>query len=231
MKKILLTLVTMLAAVGMNAQEGNVKMYIEVESTSDLKNIPVTIYMDNTVEIAGIEAKFALPEGLTADNFNENDDAADTYTVLSDRATKNHEKNTVEMFNKSKPNDLILSITTGTKTGYFDGQTGAIGTFYFDGSSLSDGEFEVKMYGASAFHDASGRYDAGGYHTPDQSADYKAFEYPAKFKIEGGTAVGITAIRANNSAVKAGVYNIAGQRLNGLQKGINIVNGQKVIVK
>lgn len=230
MKKILLTLVAMLAVAGMNAQEGTVNMYIEVGSTSDLTNIPVTIYLDNTVEINGIEAKFALPEGLTDKSFVENDDAADTYTVLSDRATKNHEKNTVEMFNKSNPNDLILSITTGTKAGFFDGQTGAIGTFYFDGSSLGDGEYAVKMYGASAFHDASGRYDAAGYHTPDQSADYQAFESTATVKIEGGAAVGISSVKAATD-VHTGIYNIAGQRMNGLQKGINIVNGQKVIVK
>ena len=69
MKKILLTLVTMLAAVGMNAQEGNVKMYIEVESTSDLKNIPVNLYIDNDVELVGYQASFALPEGLGKSNF------------------------------------------------------------------------------------------------------------------------------------------------------------------
>ena len=64
--------------------------------------------------------------------------------VLGDRANKNHEKNTVEMFTNSKPNDLLLSITTGTKTGYFSGNSGEVGTFYFDGSSLADGEYQTQ---------------------------------------------------------------------------------------
>lgn len=229
MKKILLSLVTMLAAVSMNAQE-TVNMYIQVGSTSDAKNIPVTLYLDNSIEITALQASFALPTGLGKDNFVENDDAADTYMVLGDRANKNHEKNTVEMFTNSKPNDLLLSITTGTKTGYFSGNSGEVGTFYFDGSSLADGEYQVSMYGASAFHDASGRYDAGGYHTPDQSADYKPFEGTATFKVAGGTVTGIELVKAATT-VKTGIYNIAGQRLNGLQKGINIVNGKKIIVK
>ncbi|GEM_PF-4557965 len=229
MKKILLTLVTMLAAVGMNAQEGNVKMYIEVESTSDLKNIPVNLYIDNDVELVGYQASFALPEGLGKSNFIFDEDE-EVYFVLSSRATKNHIKNTKELWVASHPNDLLVSCLSDNNS-KLKNTSGSVGTFTFDGSSLSDGEYEVKMYDAFALPTASARYDAAGYHTPDQSADYKSFEYSAKLKIEGGTAVGITAIRANNSAAKAGVYNIAGQRLNGLQKGINIVNGQKVIVK
>ena len=39
-------------------------------------------------------------------------------------------------------------------------------------------------------------------------------------------------IEQKNVALKPqGIYNIAGQRLNSLQKGINIVNGKKVFVK
>ncbi len=236
MKKILLSLVTMLAAVSMNAQE-TVNMYIQVGSTSDAKNIPVTLYLDNTVEITGFQASFALPEGLTKDNYTvvnaeavEEDDEDPYWFELSSRAVSAHKKNNVNMFTKSLPNDLLVSVTSGNSTKYFKENTGAIGTFSFDGSSLADGEYAVKLYGASAFHDASGRYDAGGYHTPDQSADYKPFEVTATFKVAGGTVTGIELVKAATT-VKTGIYNIAGQRLNGLQKGINIVDGKKIIVK
>ena len=45
-------------------------------------------------------------------------------------------------------------------------------------------------------------------------------------------ATGIALIEEKNVALKPqGIYNIAGQRLSKLQKGINIVNGKKVLVK
>lgn len=228
MKKILLTLVAMLAVVGMKAQEGNVNMYIEVESTSDVKNIPVNLYLDNDVELVGYQVSFALPDGLTKENFIYDEDE-EFYFILSDRAAKNHIRNSKNMFTASHPNDLLANCISdnGTK---LKGNSGVAGTFHFDASPLADGEYEVRMYDAFALPSAAARYDAGGYHTPDQSADYKPFEYAAKFTIANGTVVGINAVKVN-ADVQNGIYNIQGQRMNGLQKGINIVNGQKVIVK
>ncbi len=236
MKKILLTLVAMLAVAGMNAQE-TVNMYIEVGSTSDAANIPVTLYLDNTVEITGFQVSFALPAGLTKDNYVvvnaeavEEDDEDPYWFELSSRAVSAHKKNNVNMFTKSQPDDLLVSVTSGQSTRYFKENSGAVGSFYFDGSSLADGEYAVTMYGANAFHDASGRYDASGYHTPEQSADYSPFEGTATFTIASGTVTGIDLVK-DAATSKTGIYNIAGQRLNGLQKGINIVDGKKVIVK
>ena len=42
---------------------------------------------------------------------------------------------------------------------------------------------------------------------------------------------GIEAIRNNKEVIRTGIYNLQGQRLNSLQKGLNIVNGQKVFIK
>lgn len=51
-----------------------------------------------------------------------------------------------------------------------------------------------------------------------------------EMSIELGEATGIDALNAivNNNA---GVYDLAGRKMNGLHKGINIVNGAKIIVK
>ena len=35
----------------------------------------------------------------------------------------------------------------------------------------------------------------------------------------------------NNEVIKRNVYNLQGQRISSLQKGLNIVNGQKIYVK
>ena len=42
---------------------------------------------------------------------------------------------------------------------------------------------------------------------------------------------GIEAIKANKEDVRNDIYNLHGQRLSTLQKGLNIINGQKVFVK
>lgn len=226
MKKILLTLVTMLAAVSMNAQN---TMKIEVGETSNLAKIPVNIIFNTTEPMIGLQASFTLPEGLGASNFKkskgayvvinpdfwpydeDNDDYDASYYTFSGKKE--------EMFTNSAPNDLLVSITSGTDASakMIASDGGTFATFTFDGSTLADGEYVVKMYKATLFPSASVRYDQE--------------DYEAKFKIESGTAVGVGAIKANNTAAHTGIYNIAGQRLDGLQKGINIVNGQKVIVK
>ena len=42
---------------------------------------------------------------------------------------------------------------------------------------------------------------------------------------------GIEAIRNNKEVIRTGIYNLQGQRLSRLQKGLNIVNGRKIYVK
>ena len=44
-------------------------------------------------------------------------------------------------------------------------------------------------------------------------------------------STGISNIQSDIKADKAVIYNLAGQRLNGLQKGLNIINGKKIVVK
>ena len=48
------------------------------------------------------------------------------------------------------------------------------------------------------------------------------------FFLNGGDATGISGVDANVDANEA-IYNLAGQRINKLQKGINIINGKKIL--
>ena len=226
MKKLLLSIVAMLAFASMQAQ--NVNMYILVGNTTDIKNIPVTLYVDNDVEITGLQATFAIPDVLTKTSYVFDEDE-ETYFSISSRATKNHKKNSKELFKASKPNDLSISIVSDNGSMIKD-NSGEMGTFWFDGSSLADGTYSVKLYDACVFPDANSRIDAAGQHTPDQSADYKPFEFVCTFTLANGAVTcNIVNLSTNNKV--GGVYNIAGQQMNGLQKGINIVDGKKVYVK
>ena len=51
------------------------------------------------------------------------------------------------------------------------------------------------------------------------------------YNLINGIPVGINEIASSEPKVQTGIYNLAGQRLEKLQKGINIVNGKKVLVK
>lgn len=79
----------------------------------------------------------------------------------------------------------------------------------------------------------------GIYHV---NSDVSVGAYRAYFTVEAGTPVKAlifdfdelpTAINAVEAAQneKAEIYNLAGQRLNKAQKGVNIINGKKVLVK
>ena len=67
---------------------------------------------------------------------------------------------------------------------------------------------------------AKGRYTV----TVENSRESFTGEFEAK-------ATGIKEVSNKSEKAKSYIYNIQGQRLSSLQKGLNIVNGQKVFVK
>ena len=67
---------------------------------------------------------------------------------------------------------------------------------------------------------AEGRYTV----TVENSQEIFTGEFEAQ-------ATGIVEVRSERSEVVDGIYNLQGQRISSLQKGLNIVNGQKVYVK
>ena len=67
---------------------------------------------------------------------------------------------------------------------------------------------------------AKGRYTV----TLENSREYFTGEFEAQ-------TTGIEAITNNKEVIRHNIYNLQGQRLSSLQKGLNIVNGQKIFVK
>jgi hypothetical protein len=53
----------------------------------------------------------------------------------------------------------------------------------------------------------------------------------ASAKLQKVTDTGIETIHHSPVTVSKSIYNLQGMRLNQLQKGLNIVNGKKVVVK
>ena len=52
-----------------------------------------------------------------------------------------------------------------------------------------------------------------------------------RFTIQIGDATGIEGISADDGTEKSDIYSISGQKLSAPQKGINIINGNKTLVK
>lgn len=115
----------------------------------------------------------------------------------------------------------------------------------WQGQNLEPDEFHfslVEVYGALSLEIKNGNAD---YYVNLPEGTEKAtctitFKFNPTANFENGYQVDceveivnlVTAISSVNSTADAAtVYNLAGQRMNGLQKGINIVNGKKMVVK
>ena len=82
---------------------------------------------------------------------------------------------------------------------------------YYDGTNFADMQSKVVAWDPTVW-----------------SCDMEPGSYPVLAAFDPD---GIKGVAADNSKQSAEIYNLAGQRLSKLQKGINIVNGKKVLVK
>ena len=220
MKKILLSLVALAAAASMSAQN----LSIKVEDTSTLTKIPVDLYLKTDVEIAGYQCDIELPDGLTQDNFKKNKGqyithAEEVFPYNADEEYyEGYDNIACESFVSASNNKaLTISVSFGTSDTKYPvlASPEKIATVYFDASSLSDGTYEIKLVKSTVFPSADERIDQE--------------DYTASFTIADGAVTKISAVEASKASSE--IYNVNGQKLNGLQKGINIVGGKKVYVK
>jgi hypothetical protein len=88
----------------------------------------------------------------------------------------------------------------------------------------ADGTMYVlaKLDGKAGFYKAEGTIAAG-------KAYYQSTSGVKAFYFGNGDATSIQTIDNAQKTTEDAIYNIAGQRLNKVQKGINIINGKKVL--
>lgn len=166
-----------------------------------------------------------LPEGLVAYkvvNVEENavileeidDTTIPAFTAVLLENTGLFDESVTTSYNKVQLPDPLPSLTTGLLTGTFEDLEVALGNYLLE----ADGEtssFE-KLTDEVRFIDA---YTC--YMTVEAGAD--------SYTIEKNGSVGVSTIINPDETVE--IYNLNGIRTDRLQKGINIVNGLKVIVK
>ncbi|MBO4665159.1 MAG: hypothetical protein J5663_12235 [Bacteroidaceae bacterium] len=135
------------------------------------------------------------------------------------------------------PEDLMLSSVTNNGTSYLyttvgmkqDGNYNMVGDdddfsypSYYSLTENADESYTLKSAQNTAF---------GEYYYTNADVDNDVLRwYDLTINIYNAVPTSIASVK-NSSKQENAMYNLAGQRINKLQRGINIVNGKKVVVK
>ena len=187
-----------------------------VGSTEDLTKIPVSVILTNpSLEMSAIEGNIKLPVGM--DKFLYDDEEEDYVYDDTDRWSKSHSMFTAAGTALHGMDKFYFSIVS-SKSKNFTGGEGAVVTFYFDGSSLSDGSYEVSLYDPMAV-----------WTDTKDITTYKSSDSTAKFSISGGKATGVEGVKAEDGTTVKGIYTISGKEVTTPVKGqVYVINGKKV---
>ena len=195
-------------------QNDKALLTISVGSTTDLAKIPVSVILTNPeVEITAVEGCMFSPAGVNSFLRDADDDFE--YDA-SDRWTKSH-GNTSFAGTKLHGFDWFFFSIVSNKSLNFKGNDGVIATFYFDGSKLGDGEYEIKLKDAiSVWTDKR------------NTKTYDAKPMSSTFTISGGKATGVEGVEAESGAKAGSAITVDGKAASSLQKGqIYIIDGKK----
>ena len=222
MKKtaLLILMLCMGSALALKAQNTDVSgidnvLYITPFSVEPgTTELELKVCMKNTAAIRGFQFDLVLPEGVTPV-----EEGGIISCWFEDRApTYKKGKNYVNYhsLDASKREDGSIRFLSGsTEDKTFDGNDGVL--FILEvkiAENMAQGEYPIVLKNIKLSES-------------DISKSYSTEE--VKTTMTYGTPTAIKSISASKQT-KA-VYNIAGQRIDGVQKGINIVDGKKVIVR
>lgn len=144
------------------------------------------------------------------------DPVANTPYIIKNDDSNNFSK-TLQGFGTAKQNEYTDA--AGLLTGFYTAQEIAAGNYVLQTQG-----------GVQAFYrlaeDATANQVYRAYLTVPDAGDVKAFYF------DFNDATAIAKIQDSGSKIQdSEIYNLAGQRLNKAQKGVNIINGKKVLVK
>ena len=172
----------------------------KVKMTPTVGDNAISINVENDFELYGVGFKFYLPEGVTLGTVYDEDEEADVPAVIKNM-DRCKKKHTVDC---RKTND-----------------GGWSGNIYGASFKLTEGEVcSVQLVGemkgiAKITFINYGDADAKAYFQDDIELDL--------------SGTGIEGINAASENENAPMYNLAGQRVSRVQKGIFIQNGKKVL--
>ena len=209
MKKLFLVILSVLFVGNMQAQKLTVSdLNVEAGSTGEL-----IIGIDGPAAVQAVQFTLVLPDGASVEMDGE-DFIVD---ALLDSGDGIMPKRNSQVSANKKDDGSILIVAFNTK-GVFSGETGDIVSISIEADASADGKVL-----ACQLKDIKGGSLVDG-------AVVSAGEYSdVDFNITVGDATGINSISVNDP--NAEVYNLNGQRVKSVKKGVYVVNGKKVAVK
>ena len=197
-------------------QNDKALLTISVGSTTDLAKIPVSVILTNPeVTITAVEGCLFSPAGVKSFLYDE--DEGMFVFDKTDRWRGTHGNTSFAGTDRHGMDWFFFSIVSSTSAN-FKGTDGVIATFYFDGSKLGDGEYEIKLKDAiSVWTDKR------------DTKTYDAKPMSSTFTISGGKATGVEGVEAESGAKAGSAITVDGKAASSLQKGqIYIIDGKKV---
>ena len=167
------------------------------------------------------------PDGITFYNCSAAEENGVTLTLVDDG---NMEENKPYIYESAAGNKYtIIGWDKGSRADHTNGWL--TGSLKAAGTTVPDGSYVLaanKSTGKQAFYLTNGTVNCPQfkcYLTVPNGSATKAF-----YLEESGETTGIESIFGGSNG-ETTIFDLSGRRLNKLQKGVNIVNGHKVLVK
>jgi len=220
MKKFYMTIVAMLCGVAASAQTCTISAE-DIEATAGGETSYLEVLLNESEPgtlVTGAGFVITLPDGVAAATYYDEDEEADVLDVSYPNAKKAH---VTQFIPQSDGVSYAVGIGAAgsTASSYFKTSTNVlIKVGLAVPAEFKDGEYAINITKI-------------GFSAPDPNGGtaavsvYPQDDFTVKLTVKGGT--GINGVNAENE--NAPVYNLAGQRLSKVQKGVNIIGSKKVI--
>ena len=220
MKKIYMTMVAMLCGAAAMAQTCTISAE-DVSAVAGGETSYVTVVLaesDPGNLVTGAAFKMELPAGITIRTYYDEDEEADKMDV-DYPALKSAHKYEINYNAETNTYTVGIGASGSAKGSYFKTADTRLVVFGLSvPADFKDGEYDVNFKEISF-----SRPDPEG--SVYAQSCYPQDPFSIKLTVTGGT--GINGVNAENE--NAPVYNLAGQRLSKVQKGVNIIGSKKVI--
>ncbi len=206
MKKVLLNFLLVLSVVvplqAVETDSHDNRLYITVGESSDLTQVPITLYLENpTIAITAEEMYLTFPEGITVTLSKPETCCIGTHAITEG----------------DTPRGYFVSVAS-EKLETFSSIEGAVCTLMCDFSALADGDRTIT---------ALGMFSVGI--EGDVVTSYTTSSQDETFTKTGDTMTGIDEVKSDKSVLE--IYNLQDIRLKEPQKGqVNIINGKNDIM-
>ena len=145
------------------------RLSLTVGSTRNPSRIPITIFMTNAAEITGLQCKIFLP---TETSTFEKDTLTNCYRSKTYRQRGDAGTYSFNIFHLPNHPDFSLISLQNKGYHYFRGNEGRLVTFWFDGSSLGPGHYEVVLRDGMMMHTVQSK-DTEFYNTTEARAEFE----------------------------------------------------------